>query len=92
MPFCWRIAREEGCCFLVVDFSCLTYFQGLAAPFSKILTKDDARERKFSSPIATEKYIIYFAHERSHIYKKRERERERERERGRERGKIRRYR
>ena len=37
-------------------------------------------ERKFSS-IATEKYIIYFAHERSHINKKRERERERERKR-----------
>jgi len=38
--------------------------------------------------MGTEKYIIYFAHERSHINKKRERERER----GRERGKIRRYR
>ena len=54
---------------------------GFSSPLSKILTKDDARERKFSSPIATEKYIIYFAHERSHINKKRKREREREKER-----------
>ena len=61
-----------------MDFSCLTYFQGLANSHVRRLT--DARERKFS-PIATEKYIIYFAHERSHINKEREREREREEER-----------
>jgi hypothetical protein len=86
MPFCWRIAREEGCCFLGGLFL-PDILSGFSSPFSKILTKDDARERKFSSPIATEKYIIYFAHERSHINKKREREREEERE-----VKIRRYR
>ena len=83
MPFCWRIAREEGCCFLGGLFlpDILSGFNYDVAAFSKILTLDDARERKFSSPIATEKYIIYFAHERSHINKKSERERERKRER-----------
>jgi hypothetical protein len=60
----------------------LTNFQGLAA-FSK-----NSRERKFSSPIATEKYNILCA--RAFAYKQRERGREKER--GRERGKIRRYR
>ena len=84
MPFCWRMGRKDvfvgGGRGLVFLENLPDKLSGFSTPFSKILTKTTLWERKFS-PFATEKYIIYFAHERSHINKKRERERERERKR-----------